>query len=474
MTDLAEARRTVLRRTPLQDVEATPELLAASERTWGEPLQPDHVVERILRDVRARGDAALWDLTRKLEPAAPPALEIDRAQVERARGAVPREVAEALRVSAEQVRRFHERHVPRSWLDYGPGGSGTGQLILPIERVGLMVPGGRASYPSTVVMMAVPARAAGCREIVVCSPPGRDGLPPPATLVAADICGVDRIFAIGGAQAVGAMAFGTETVPRVDKIVGPGNIFVALAKRRVYGLVGIDQIAGPTETLIVADESADPTAVAADMLAQAEHDPLASAILLATTASVGRAVRLELERQLVSFERRAIAAASLERNGGIVVTGSLDLALELANEYAAEHLALMVRDPWAALAKVRNAGGVFLGETSLEAVGDYTAGPSHVMPTGGTARFSSPLTVHDFVKITSVFALGRSEVERLGPPAAALARAEGLAGHAAAIDLRLNRRSVTPSAARNLLRPSQEDPSPPARDDVASRGGQLG
>ncbi|HEY3082886.1 MAG TPA: histidinol dehydrogenase [Chloroflexota bacterium] len=437
ITDLAEARRTVLRRAALQDVEATPELLDASARIWGERLQPDQVVERILRDVRERGDAALWELTGRLEPAAPPALEVDRASIERAYQAVPGEVVEALRVAAEQVRRFHERHVPRSWLDYGPGGSGTGQLVLPIERVGLIVPGGRASYPSTVVMMAVPARVAGCGEVVMCSPPGRDGQPPAATLVAADVCRVDRIFALGGAQAVGAMAFGTETVPRVDKIVGPGNVFVALAKRRVYGLVGIDQIAGPTETLIVADDGADPAAAAADMLAQAEHDPLASAILLATSVAVGRAVQLELERQLRSFERRTIASASLERNGGIVVTGSLDVALELANEYAPEHLALLVRDPWAALAKVRHAGGVFLGETSLEAVGDYTAGPSHVMPTGGTARFSSPLSAHDFVKITSVFALGPAEVARLGPPAAALARAEGLTGHAAAIDLRL-------------------------------------
>ena len=442
MTDLAEARRTVLRRAPLQELEATPEQLDASERLWGERLGPDQVVERILREVRERGDAALWELTRQLEPAAPTALEVDRARIARAYDEVPGQVVEALRLAAAQVRRFHERHVPRSWLDYGPGGSGTGQLILPIERVGLIVPGGRASYPSTVVMMAVPARVAGCSEVVMCSPPGRDGLPPAATLVAADVCGVDRVFALGGAQAIGAMTFGTGTVPRVDKIVGPGNVFVALAKRRVFGLVGIDQIAGPTETLIIADESADPAAAAADMLAQAEHDPLASAILLATSAALARAVLSELERQLLSFERCAIATASLERNGGIVVTGSLDLALDLANEYAPEHLALLVRDPWAALAKVRHAGGVFLGETSPEAVGDYTAGPSHVMPTGGTARFSSPLTVNDFVKITSVFALGPVEVARLGPPAAALARAEGLTGHAAAIDLRLAARSA--------------------------------
>jgi histidinol dehydrogenase len=438
ITDLAEARRTVLRREALQDAPSSPELRERSRALWGEPLEPEAVVERILADVRARGDAALWELIDKLEPARPPALEIDRAELRRARDRVPREVVAALEVAADQVRRFHERHLPRSWFDES---AGTGQRITPIERVGLMVPGGRANYPSTVVMMAVPARVAGCAEVVMCSPPGRDGSPPAATLAAADVCGVDRAFAIGGAQAVGAMAFGTESVPRVDKILGPGNVFVALAKRRVYGLVGIDQIAGPTETVIVADESADPEAVAADLLAQAEHDPLASAIALVTTLGLARRVQASLERQLLRLERSQIAAASLARGGGIVVAGSLDAALELANEYAPEHLALLVADPWAALERVRNAGGVFLGETSLEAIGDYTAGPSHVMPTGGTARFSSPLTVHDFLKITSVFALGRAEVERLGPPAAALAKAEGLGGHAAAIDQRLGARA---------------------------------
>jgi histidinol dehydrogenase len=420
ITDLDEARRTVLKRD----------------------LSPDDgpvdVVDAILADVRARGDVALWELTDRLEQARPPALEIDRAELSRARDRVPREVVAALELAADQVRKFHERHLPASWFDEA---SGTGQRITPIERVGMMVPGGRANYPSTVVMLAVPARVAGCDEVVMCSPPGRDGLPPAATLAAADVCGVDRVFAIGGAQAVAAMAFGTESVPRVDKIVGPGNVYVALAKRRVFGLVGIDQVAGPTETVIVADDSADPEAVAADMLAQAEHDPLASAIALVTTLDAARKLQNKIEQQLRSFGRAAIAAESLDRNGGIVVTGSLDVALDLANEYAPEHLALLVRDPWAALEGVRNAGGVFLGETSLEAIGDYTAGPSHVMPTGGTARFSSPLTVHDFLKITSVFALGRAEVERLGPPAVALAKAEGLGGHAAAIDQRLGVRA---------------------------------
>jgi histidinol dehydrogenase len=420
ITDLDEARRTILKRTPIQDT------------------GPEEVVEGILADVRARGDAALWELTERLEAGRPAALEVPRAELRRARDRVPAKVVAALELAAEQVQRFHERHMPASWFDEA---SGTGQRITPIQRVGLMVPGGRANYPSTVVMLAVPARVAGCDEVVMCSPPGRDGLPPAATLAAADVCGVDRVFAIGGAQAVAAMAFGTESVPRVDKIVGPGNVYVALAKRRVFGVVGIDQIAGPTETVIVADESADPEAVAADVLAQAEHDPLASAIVLAIEPGIAWRIQVAIERQLRTFDRAEIAAASLDANGGVVVAGSLDVALDLANEYAPEHLALLVRDPHAALERVRNAGGVFLGETSLEAIGDYTAGPSHVMPTGGTARFSSPLTVHDFLKITSVFALGRAEVERLGPPAVTLAEAEGLRGHAAAIDQRLGVRA---------------------------------
>jgi histidinol dehydrogenase len=436
--DVEEARRTILRRAPLQDAPTTPEMLDTSERVWGARIGPAEVVDRILADVEARGDAALRDITEKLDRARLTSLEVEPAELEAARRAVPAEVVDALEVAAAQVRAFHERHRPRSWLDFAEGGA-TGQLITPIERVGLLAPGGRAAYPSTVIMAAVPARVAGCSTVVMCTPPRPDGTAHPTMLVAAEVAGVGRVFKVGGAQAVAALAFGTESVPRVDKIVGPGNVFVALAKRRVYGLVGIDSIAGPTETLLIADDSADPGAAAADMLAQAEHDPLASAILLATDANVAARVAAQIERQLARLDRAEVARASLAGRGGIVVTGSLPVALELANEYAPEHLCLLVRDPWAALGQVRNAGGVFLGQTSLEAVGDYTAGPSHVMPTGGTARFSSPLTTGDFVKITSVFGLGREGLDRLGPPAAILAQAEGLTAHAAAIEHRLER-----------------------------------
>jgi histidinol dehydrogenase len=454
ITDLDEARRTILRRASPEDVPTTPEMLDTNERVWGERIGPAEVVDRILARVERDGDAAIRDITEQIDGARLEHFEVGRSEVEDAYRAVPDEVVSALRLAAEQVRSFHERHKPRSWLDFAEGGA-TGQMITPIERVGLHAPGGRAAYPSTVVMSAVPARVAGCGTVVMCTPPRRDGTAHPTMLVAADVAGVDRVFKIGGAQAIGAMAYGTDSVPRVDKIVGPGNVFVALAKRRVYGTVGIDSIAGPTETMLIADETADPGAAAADLIAQAEHDPLASAILLATTAAVASRVRSEVERQLARLEGAngtgreaetatasagtAVARVSLAERGGIVVTGTLRVAVELANEYAPEHLCLLVRDPWALLGGVRNAGGVFLGEHSLEAVGDYTAGPSHVMPTGGTARFSSPLTTNDFVKITSVFAVGREGIDRLGPPAVVLARAEGLAGHAAAVEHRLER-----------------------------------
>ena len=440
ISDVAEARRTLLRRDALQGAPATPEMLEASERIWGARLGPAEVVDRILAEVEARRDAALRDLTETLDGVRLERLTVEPAETAAARREVPDEVVAALGIAAEQVRAFHERHRPRSWLDFAEGGA-TGQIVTAIERVGLHVPGGRAAYPSTVLMSAIPARVAGCPTVVMCTPPRRDGTVHPATLVAAEIAGVDRVFKVGGAQAIAAMALGTESVPRVDKIVGPGNIFVALAKRRVFGAVGIDQIAGPTETLIVADETADAAAVAADMLAQAEHDPIASAILLATSPAVAERVVAALERQIASVSRAEIARQSLTNRGGVVVVESLAVALELANEYAPEHLCLLVGDPWAAMAQVRNAGGVFLGETSLEAVGDYTAGPSHVMPTGGTARFSSPLSVNDFVKLTSVFALGQEAIARLGPPAAVLATAEGLTAHAAAIAHRLGRGS---------------------------------
>jgi histidinol dehydrogenase len=288
-------------------------------------------------------------------------------------------------------------------------------------------------------MTAIPARVAGVEEIVLCSPAGADGEVSPLVLAAAEVADVDRVFAVGGAQAIAAMAFGTESVPHVDKIFGPGNIFVVLAKRRVYGIVDIDQLPGPTETLLIADESADPELVAADLLAQAEHDPMASAILITSSPMLAHAALEEIPVQLVTLERAEIAGQSLASNGMVVLVPDLETAIELANAYAPEHLCLLLRDPWSLVPKVRNAGGIFVGEDSPEALGDYTAGPSHVMPTGGTARFSSPIHVAEFTKVISVIAANRQAVRRLGQATSRLARAEGLTAHARAIERRLEK-----------------------------------
>jgi histidinol dehydrogenase len=342
-----------------------------------------------------------------------------------------------LEIAADQIASFHERQKRTSWIDYSSEGA-LGQLVRPLERIGVYAPGGSAVYPSSLLMTAVPARVAGVEEIVVCSPP-HQGAVSPLILAAAHVARIDRVFQIGGAQAIAAMAYGTESVPHVDKIFGPGNIFVVLAKKKVYGAVAIDQLPGPTETLIVADDSADPEITAADMIAQAEHDPMASAILITTSESLSKSVQASLDRQLESLPRRDIAKASLESNGIIAVVDRIETALDMANSYAPEHLCLLLRDPWSAIPMVRHAGGVFVGEHSPEALGDYTAGPSHVMPTGGTARFYSPIHIGDFTKVISIAAANEKAVERLGPATMALANAEGLAGHARAIDVRLER-----------------------------------
>jgi histidinol dehydrogenase len=443
ITDLAEARRTVLRRAPLQAAEVPPEVLDLTARVLGEPLPPAAAVARILAMVRDEGDRALLALNRAFEGAERARLEVSREEIAAAYAAVPPALVEALRFAAERIRRFHEKQLPRSWVEWTPEGT-LGTLVRPLERVGVYVPGGMAAYPSTLLMQVIPAQVAGVAEIVVVSPPRAAGSVRPTTLVAADIAGVQRLFAVGGAQAIAALAYGTESIPRVDKIVGAGNLFVTLAKQQVFGLVGIDQTAGPTETLIVADETADPEEVAADLLAQAEHDVLAAPVLITPVLALARAVAAAIERQLPALERAAIIRAAFQNRGGIVVVPDRETALALANEYAPEHLCLMVRDPWAALGQVRHAGGVFVGAASPEAIGDYTAGPSHVMPTGGTARFASPLTVFDFLKFTSLFAFTPDQVARLGPPAITLAEAEGLTAHAAAIRRRLARRETAP------------------------------
>jgi histidinol dehydrogenase len=432
------------------DPDALPGPVRARIReTFGEDLGAEDVVQRILEDVRARGDSALRHFTRAFDQVEVGALEVTEAEIDAAVQRVGDEVMAALRTAAERIRDFHEHARRRSWLEHSPSGGALGQLIRPIDRVAVYAPGGRAPYPSSVLMAAVPARVAEVREVVLASPPGGPrGDVSDVLLAAARVAEIDAVYRVGGAQAIAALAYGTESVPRVDKIVGPGNLFVVSAKRMVFGQVGIEALPGPTECLVVADDSANPAWVAADLLAQAEHDPLACSLLITPDAALADAVDAAVAEQVQSLPRRVIVEESLANRGAIVETRDLDEAIDLANAFAGEHLCLAVRDPWTWLGKVRHAGGVFLGELNAEAIGDYTAGPSHIMPTGGTARFSSPVNVDDFLKIISVFALGPEDLRQAGPPAVVLARAESLEAHARAVECRLAALDAEVSALR--------------------------
>ena len=432
------ARAFLLRQRRLEDTELPERVRAGIREVFGTDLTAPEVVDRIIADVRRDGDAALRHYTRVLDRADVETLEVSREEITAARTRVSPEVLGALSLAGEQITRFHRHQLRSSWMNFDADGA-LGQLLRPLERVGIYTPAGRNPYPSSLLMSAVPARVAGVSEIVVCAPPERDGHVSPLILSAAEIAGVDRVFRVGGAQAIAALAYGTDTIPRVDKILGPGNIFVVLAKRRVYGEVDIDQLPGPTETLLIADGTADAGLCAADMLAQAEHDPLASAILVTTSAELAESVRRELADQLPRLERAGIAGESLAANGAIAVVPDLEDAFELANAYAPEHLCLLIADAWEHVDRVRHAGGIFVGESSPEVLGDYAAGPSHVMPTGQTARFSSPINVEEFLKVISVIGVNRRGLNRLGPTAATLARAEGLTAHARAVERRLER-----------------------------------
>ncbi|HET9015945.1 MAG TPA: histidinol dehydrogenase [Thermomicrobiaceae bacterium] len=434
----AAAREFLLRHRRLEETELPERVRVGIREVFGTDLSAAEVVERIIADVRREGDDALRHYTRALDHAEVGALEIPRHEIAAARERVPRAIFDALMVARDQIERFHRHQLRTSWVNFTDDGA-LGQLLRPMERVGVYTPAGRNPYPSSLLMSAVPARVAGVSEIVACAPPEPDGGVSPLILAAADVAGVDRFFRVGGAQAIAALAYGTASVPRVDKIVGPGNLFVVLAKRRVYGEVDIDQLPGPTETLLIADETADPPLCAADLLAQAEHDPLASAILITTSARLATSVQQELGAQLPGLGRAGIAAESLAANGAIAVVDRLEDAFDLANAYAPEHLCLLIANPWEQIDRVKHAGGVFVGESSPEVLGDYAAGPSHVMPTGQTARFSSPINVEEFLKIISVIGVNRRGLNRLGPVAAALARAEGLTAHAAAVERRLER-----------------------------------
>jgi histidinol dehydrogenase len=397
----------------------------------------DQVVAEIVERVRREGDAALFAYTRQFDGLDLKAagLEVAPAEIDAAVAALaPSQLAD-LELAAARIEAYHRRQLRQSWFDDHEAGILLGQKITPLERVGIYVPGGKAAYPSSVLMNALPARVAGVDEIIMVSPAAAGYNP--AVLAAARLAGVDRIFRIGGAQAVAALAFGTASVPAVDKIVGPGNIYVALAKRRVFGRVGIDMVAGPSEIMVVADASASPVFVAADLLSQAEHDELAVVVLATPSAAFADRVEAELGRQLASLRRRDIAERSLADQGALIVTADLDEALALANRFAAEHLELAVAEPLTALSAIRNAGAIFLGHLTPEALGDYLAGPNHVLPTAGTARFSSPLSVDDFVKKSSVLSFNRAGLERYGRPVTALAAMEGLEAHGRAVSLRL-------------------------------------
>jgi histidinol dehydrogenase len=428
------AKQTILRRTPPDEFPISQRVLDGVTQVFGEPLTPDEAVSRILKEVRINGDAALQKWTRTLDGLDLRPAPVTKEAIQLALTSIPPTQREALERAAMRIESFHRRQPLSSWFTNELGGT-LGQIIRPIQRVGLYVPGGTAPLPSSVLMSSIPARVAGVKEIVVVTPPNRsfanaDWPVEPIILAACAISGVDEVYLLGGAQAIGGLAYGTQTIRAVDKIFGPGNLFVTLAKRQVYGVVGIDGLAGPTETVVIADESADPTWVAADLLAQAEHDLLASAILLTPSQALIEKVQIEAAQQLEQCGRADVIAASLENRGGAVLTLDLDEAVQLANEYAPEHLGLCVQDPWKWVEKIQNAGGVFVGEHSFEVLGDYLAGPSHVMPTGGSARFASPLNVWDFVKIVSLVALDQDTARSIGPIAATIAKAERLDAHA--------------------------------------------
>jgi histidinol dehydrogenase len=415
-------------------------VIAALERSPEQVAPAIHAaVDDIVVGVRDRGDAAVIEYTARFDhftAAAPGALEITSDELAAAERAQATETRSALVYAAERIERYHAAALSKSWRMTDEHGSILGQEVRPLDRVGIYIPGGRAAYPSTVLMTAIPARVAGVREIVLVTPPSSDGAVDATVLAAARVAGVTEGWRIGGAQAVAALAYGTPTIRRVDKIVGPGNIYVALAKRRVFGEVGIDMVAGPSEVVVVADAAADPEWIAADLLAQAEHDPMARAVLITNDDGLTRRVARVLERQLAALPRREIAAASLRDNGALILVATLDDAVELANRLAPEHLELLVRVPAALLSRVRHAGAVFMGGHTPEVVGDYVAGPNHVLPTGGTARFSSPLSTEDFVKRSSVIEYSPAGLAAALPHLRTLTRLEGLAGHGIAAAVR--------------------------------------
>lgn len=414
------------------------DLLQRSPNHYG---QYESTVAEIIETVKKGGDEALFSYTEKFDHCKMDAahIRVTREEIDEAYQKVNADFVEVMKKSAANIRAFHEKQLRNSWFDPKPDGTILGMKILPIAVAGVYVPGGKAAYPSSVLMNVLPAKVAGVERIIMTTPPGADGKVNPGTLVAAHIAGVDEIYKVGGAQAIAAMAFGTQSIPKVDKITGPGNIFVALAKKACFGYVSIDSIAGPSEILVIADETANPRYVAADLLSQAEHDELASAILITTSKTLADQVSAEVDRFVANLSRREIIEKSLNNYGYILLVDSLDEAADTANEIASEHLEILTKDPFAMMTKIRNAGAIFLGEYSSEPLGDYFAGPNHVLPTNGTARFFSPLNVDDFLKKTSIISYSRPALEKIHQDIECFAENEGLTAHANSIRVRFEK-----------------------------------
>lgn len=432
-----EAVEKLLKKPAFDQVELNPRIREANKKLFGADLTAAEIVDKIVGDVRRNGDEAVIKYTKLIDRTefTPEEFVVTEAEYEAAYQEADPAVVESLRKAAENVRRYHQEQKPNSWMTYRDKGSILGQSVIPLDRVGIYVPGGTAAYPSSVIMNAMPAVVAGVKEIIMMVPP-KNGKINPYVLVAAKEAGVSKIFKIGGAQAIAAMAFGTETIPRVDKITGPGNIFVTLAKKAVYGHCDIDMLAGPSEILIVADKTADPAYTAADMLSQAEHDMLASSIVITDSPELAEKVAVEAEKQLKVLPREEITRASLDRNGMIIITEDIMQAVELANVSAPEHMEVLTEQPFQLLPYIRHAGAVFLGAYSPEPLGDYFAGPNHVLPTGGTARYYSVLNVETFMKRTSIISYTQEQLDAVSDDVIRLAEAEGLQAHANAVKLR--------------------------------------
>lgn len=429
----------LMKKKAFDEAELSPRIQAATDAMFGRHMTAAQVVDQIVADVRAEGDAKLFYYTNLIDKVEqnPENIKVSAVEFAEAEAETKPEVVAAIKRAIANVTKFHEEQMPKTWLTNRPYGSMLGQKVTPVDSVGIYVPGGTAAYPSSVIMNACPAKVAGVPRIVMVVPCGRDGKVNPYVLVTAKEIGVTEIYKMGGAQAIAALAFGTETIPKVEKITGPGNIFVTLAKKAVYGHCDIDMLAGPSEILIVADESADPTYLAADLLSQAEHDPLASAILVTDSEAVANAVAEEIEVQLAKLPRKDIAAVALAQQGQIILAADMTTVIEMANLSAPEHMEIMTKDPFAMLPYIRNAGAIFLGAYSPEPLGDYYAGPNHVLPTGGTAKFYSVLNVETFMKKTSIIAYTAPALAAVAEDIIAMAEAEGLKAHANAIRKRV-------------------------------------